>query len=181
MIGAKVSTIRPQLGLGEEYVPPGEAAAHEKIARMIEDQVKHDYPSGKRPTLRGQHAKAHGCVRAEFIVEDNVPEQFRYGLFKEPRTYPAWIRFSSSSSAERPDTRKDAHGMAIKLMGVEGEKLLPAEKDETTHDFLLVDSRVFFIRNADDYVTFVRAFTDTNTGKKIRQLLSFFFGGNPLR
>lgn len=164
----------PRLKLGEEYVPPGEEAEVAVIDRMIKHQVRHDYPPGVRPARRDQHPKAHGCVRAEFIVHDNLPDKLRHGLLREPRTYPAWIRYSSSSSQILPDSRKDAHGMAIKLMGVEGKKVLPEEEDATTQDFVLANSKVFFVRNTSDYVTFVRAFTG---GK----LLSFFFGWNPFR
>jgi hypothetical protein len=145
----------PALQLGEEWVPPNEASAIAEIERMIRAQVEHDYPPGVRPARRDQHPKAHGCVRAQFTVSPDVPEKFRYGLFKEPCTYEAWVRFSSSSSQIRSDLAKDAHGMAIKLMGVEGPKILPEEVNETTQDFVL-------------------AFTG---GK----LLSFFFGWNPRR
>lgn len=164
-----------QLALGKEFVPPGEAAAVAEIERMIRAQVEADYPPGVRPARRDQHPKAHGCVRAQFIVENDVPERFRYGLFKNPGTYTAWIRFSSSSSQIRPDLTRDAHGMAIKLVGVAGQKILPQEAEATTHDFVLANNPVFFVRNTADYVVFVRAFT---AGK----LMSFFFNSwNPLR
>ncbi|HEX8235240.1 MAG TPA: catalase family protein [Abditibacteriaceae bacterium] len=165
---------KPSLARGQEYVPPNEAAAIEEIERMIRAQIEHDYPPGVRPVRRDQHPKSHGCVRAKFMVEADVPERLRHGLFKEPHTYAAWIRFSSSSSQLRPDLMKDAHGMAIKLIGVEGRKILPQEENATTHDFVLANNPVFFVRNTADYVTFVRAFT---RGK----LMSFFLGWNPLR
>ncbi len=133
----------PNLALGEEFVPPGEAAAVAEIERMIRAQVEQDYPPGVRPARRDQHPKSHGCVRAEFIVESDVPERFRYGLFKNPGTYAAWIRFSSSSSQIRPDLIRDAHGMAIKLVGVAGRKILPQEAEATTHDFVLANNPFF--------------------------------------
>ena len=48
--------------------------------------------------------------------------------------------------------------MAIKLLGVPGEKLLEDEKDATTQDFVLIDNPVFFIRNVADYVPFMEDF-----------------------
>jgi hypothetical protein len=166
--------MRPRIGLGEEHVPPEEAAAITEIDRMVRAQVERDFPPGVRPARRDQHPKAHGCVRAEFTVDADVPDQLRHGLFATPGTYPAWIRFSSASSKIIADSNKDAHGMAVKLMGVEGEKVLPEEGHETTHDFVLANSRVFFVRSATDNVAFVKAFT---RGK----LMTFFFGWNPLR
>lgn len=164
----------PQLASGEEFVPPDEAAAVAEIERMICAQLEADYPPGVRPARRDQHPKSHGCVRAEFVIGNDVPERFRQGLFKNPGTYTAWIRFSSSASQIRPDLIRDAHGMAIKLVGVAGRKILPQEAEETTHDFVLANNPVFFVRNTADYVVFVRAFT---AGK----LLSFFFDWNPMR
>jgi hypothetical protein len=164
--------MRPRIGLGEESVSPDEAAAIAEIDRLIRGQVESDYPPGVRPARRDQHPKAHGCVRAEFIVDDSVPENLRHGLFGKPGVYPAWIRFSSSSSHIVSDAKKDAHGMAIKLLGVEGQKVLPQEQDETSHDFVMANSRVFFVRTAADNVTFVKDFTGKN-------LMAFFLGWNP--
>ena len=48
--------------------------------------------------------------------------------------------------------------MAIKLVGVPGEKLLEDEKDATTQDFVLFDNPVFFIKNVADYVPFMEDF-----------------------
>jgi hypothetical protein len=164
----------PSLGLGKENPPPSEAEAIEQIDRTIREQVERDYRLGVRPARRDQHPKAHGCVRATFQVHSDLPENLRHGLFKEPRTFNAWIRFSSSSAQMRSDTKRDAHGMAIKLMGVAGEKLLEEEKHELTHDFVLANNDVFFVRSAADYVTFVSAFT---TGR----LICFFFNWNPFK
>ena len=47
--------------------------------------------------------------------------------------------------------------MAIKLVGVAGEKLLEAEKSEQTQDFVMADHPVFFIRDLADYVPFSEA------------------------
>ncbi|MCC6574853.1 MAG: catalase family protein [Planctomycetes bacterium] len=129
--------------LGEETVPPDEAAM---IARLVEQNLAL-LNVDERPVRRGQHPKHHGCVRAEFIVEPDLPAEFRHGLFASPRRYDALIRFSNGES--RDDRRADAHGMAIKLFDVPGEKLLG---EGTTHDFILLDHPIFFIRNVEDYV-----------------------------
>ena len=150
---------RLQLGLGEERVPPGEADAIAEIDRMTRARGKQTQPA--RPVRREQHPKTHGCVRAEFVVGDDVPEALRHGLFREARTYRAWVRFSPNSPEMASDAKRDAQGMAIKVLGVPGEKVLPEERDETTHDFVLANSRTFFVRTAADYVTFVqRIMTD---------------------
>ena len=65
---------------------------------------------------RGQHPKHHGFLVARFTVADNVPAELRVGLFREPKTYTAVIRFSNTG--EHDDRVLDNHGMAIKVLGV---------------------------------------------------------------
>ncbi len=110
------------------------------------------------------------------MVGADVPADLRHGVFREPGTYPAWVRFSSSAGAPtpRPDSKRDAHGMAIKLMGVDGDKVMASERDAGTQDFILANSRVFFCRNAEDYVTLAATAAH---GK----FLSFFLGWNPAK
>jgi hypothetical protein len=108
---------------------------------------------------RGQHFKQHGCVRAQFEVLADVPDQFKIGLFAKPATYSAYIRFSNGG--ELDDTKPDIHGMAIKLTGVSGRKVLEAEATATTHDFILADNPVFIIRDTDEYVRFMENFAET--------------------
>ena len=156
-----------------ESVPAGEAEAIARVVEIARRAFERDY-AHVRPALRDQHPKSHGCVRAEFTVRADVPAELRHGLFAEPRTYPAWIRFSSSSSVPRPDSRRDANGMSIKVCGVEGVKVLPAERHETTQDFIVANNRSFFCRNASDYVELAARMTEG-------RLLRFFLGPDPRR
>src|SRR5258707_5631255 len=127
---------------GEVMPPPGEAEALEAIAAISVELLRTDV----QPVRRGQHPKMHGCVLGEFTVEPGLPDELRHGAFKVPRTFPCWIRFSNGSQDD--DARGDIHGMAVKLLGVEGEKVLPAEAREPTQDFVLMDHPVFFARDA---------------------------------
>src|SRR5262249_50680255 len=92
--------------------------------------------SDGRPVRRGQHPKHHACVRARFVVEPSLAPGYRSGLFQPGKVYDAWVRFSNGVQTD--DRKPDAHGMAVKLVGVEGPKVLEAEKDATTHDFVMV-------------------------------------------
>jgi hypothetical protein len=101
---------------------------------------------------RAAHPKAHGCVRAQFIVDPSgLPPDARVGVFKQNRTFDAWIRFSSANTTPQNDSVADVRGMAIKLVGVEGTKLLESEKEERTQDFILISHEVFFARNAQEF------------------------------
>jgi hypothetical protein len=152
----------PLAPIAGEAVPPGEADAIGAITGIIETQIRDSAKTGL--ARRDAHAKADGVVRAEFRVLDDLPPQLRVGVFAEPRTYDAWIRFSSSSGTPQPDGKLDGRGMAIKLMGV-------SASPSTTQDFIMINNPVFMVRNAIDYV-------DLQT----KGLMYFFFPGlNPLR
>lgn len=123
---------------------------------------------------RGAHAKGHSCLKCYFTVLENIDQKYRYGVFKVPgKTYKGWIRFSNANSnyAKSRDINKDAHGMAIKLLGIEGQPLARAvDPGPATQDFLMADNPSFFSANIDDYNNFLE--TDN--------YIHFFFNGlNP--
>jgi Catalase len=108
--------------------------------------------AGTLPALRGEHAKAYGCVRAVFAVAVDVPPSMRHGIFTRPGArYRAWIRFSASKPVPRPDYMPAAHGMAIKLIDVHGA----GAGGPTTQDFVLSSARVFPVGDAIDYAALV--------------------------
>ena len=104
------------------------------------------------PNRRGQHAKSNGCLRAEFRIRDDVPEDLKVGVFSRERPFHAWVRFSNGFNSD--DRDQDVHGIGIKLMNVEGAKILAGKESADTQDFLLADHPVFFapdVRSATDF------------------------------
>ncbi|WP_020175147.1 catalase family protein [Methyloferula stellata] len=128
-----------------EVVPPGEAQATQTIEAALAALVRAGAANG--PARRDAHPKAHGCVRAEFRVLDDLPSSLQVGVFAGSRTYQAWIRFSNGFETPQDDKIGDARGMAIKLMGVEGSS-------SGTQDFLMINNPTLFVRDAIDYVAF---------------------------
>jgi hypothetical protein len=135
-----------------------------KLARLAVTAVIENYRNGKvsglgAKALRDQHAKQHGCVRATFVVRHDLPPELRVGVFQPGAKYDATIRFSNAAGAVHADRRPDGRGMAIKLHGVEGDKLLdealePLDRLKpmaSTQDFLFSDYPVFFGKNVRDY------------------------------
>jgi Catalase len=166
------------LVIGQEYPLPGEAAAIQEIEQITSHQVQQEYQAGDRPARRDAHAKHHGCVKAEFTVEANLPAEYKVGVFQPGKTFTACIRFSNGSGKPQPDAKGDGRGMAIKLFGVEGEKILADEKHALTQDFVMINHPVFFIRNLPDYIDFFHA----TTAAKGKQPFQFFFPGlNPFK
>lgn len=160
------------MNLGEEEVGPDEQRYFERIATIIADEQKRRYAKDVKPMHRDAHAKHHGVVRAEFIVDADLPPELRVGIFAEPRTFDAYIRFSNGEGRLKSDKKADARGMAIKLLGVLGEKLLDEERDATTQDFLMITHHTFFVRTLPDYISLVE---NATRGTPLRH----FFGWNP--
>lgn len=155
--------IDPFLG---EKLQPNEEVLAQNIARVIEKSIREQYTAGN--ALRDAHPKAHGCVRAEFHVSKNIPAQFAKGVFIPDQSYQAWIRFSNASNdATSADIDKDARGIAIKLLGVPGQKILESEKQATTQDFIMINHPVFFANDAKRYLSFMN---DVNSHNMIRKL-----------
>jgi Catalase len=141
----------------QEGIPPDEADAIKSIFDTIERAVKEEDAAGIRPVRRDAHAKAHGCLKADFSVKASIPVELRRGVFAATRSFSAWIRFSNGDGKLQDDHTRDGRGMAIKLTGVEGPKLLVNEAEAKTQDFVMINSPAFFIRNARDYVSFMDA------------------------
>src|SRR5262249_16322453 len=68
------------------------------------------------------------------------------------RTFDALIRFSAGGIEVQSDTVPQANGMAIKLLGVPGAKILEGERDANTQDFVMINNfPSFFVKNLADY------------------------------
>ncbi len=133
--------------------PPGEAAAVRAVVDALHQQMVHDYPPGRM--RRDAHPKSHGTVQAEFTVDPSLPTDLRHGVFAHPgRTYRAWVRFSNCFQI-KPDLKADTRGMAVKLVGVDGQTFMDSEKE--TQDFLAATGDAFFIPDALQYVGFPEA------------------------
>ena len=137
--------------LGQETLEPHEKELTDEIVRSTLERLKSQFPPGRRPVQRDAHPKTHGLVSAEFIVLDGLPQQLRYGVFKEPHKFDALIRFSAGGVETQPDNDRGGGGMAIKLLGVPGEKILEAERDADTQDFIMINAPTFMVRNLADY------------------------------
>ncbi len=136
-------------------VPPGEELDTARIVADTIALIDRGHVEG-RAFARSSFAKAHACLRATVEVPSLEP-RLRHGLFARPGRYQAWIRFSNGSARPSSDQRRDAHGLALKVMGVPGAKLLGSERDADTQDFLLSDSPRFPVASVREYARLVEA------------------------
>jgi hypothetical protein len=93
--------------------------------------------------LRGAHAKSHGILQGELVVDRDLDPALAQGMFRVPARYPVIVRLSTTPGDLLPDGVASFRGMAIKVIGVEGQKLLPDGRDAVTQDFLFINHPTF--------------------------------------
>lgn len=125
-----------------------------QLREMFVDIVQEDrIKLGQCPARRPVFLKPHGIAHGTFEVLDNISNKFKVGIFGQNKSYKSWIRFSSDTLPTSPDL-KTTCGVAIKLFGVKGKKLLG---DGETQDFILQNHDVFFVDTAQDMAEFTTA------------------------
>jgi Dyp-type peroxidase family len=157
------------LDRGEEYPPDSEKDSIERIVteissigqasdgliqslkkEAIKEHEQFERLSPREPNMRLVHAKSHGSVLASFKVNSDLQEDCRVGIFQPEKSYDAVIRFSNASMVDFDDSARDLRGMAIKLFLDDGGPV----KEQ---DFNLVSHKVFFSRDAKDFLEFAKA------------------------
>ena len=109
---------------------------------------------------RDAHPKAHGCVEARFQVLDGIDPVLAKGIFAAPREFDATIRFSNGSGdPTHHDIKGDGRGMAIKVHGVEGNRLV-AGGDQDSQDFIMINYPLFFVAKPQTYLPIIKAVSD---------------------
>ncbi|MEU5843028.1 catalase family protein [Rhodococcus sp. NPDC047139] len=124
-----------------EQREPDEDVLIEQIVRSL--RRNNEWAAKKyKHAIRDAHAKGLGVMRGELAVYPNLPRPFRQGLFANPNTYPVIIRLSSTAGAIRSDQIRGVRGMALKVLDVSGQRIIP-DDGHTTQDFVLVNSDTF--------------------------------------
>jgi hypothetical protein len=164
----------PDSFLGERLNPNEEKLA-QRLSLVIDETLRRQYLPGT--ARRDAHPKGHGCVRAEFHVEENLDPRFAKGVFVPGKSYQAWVRFSNGNpDPNKPDSDGMERGMSIKLLGVPGPKILESEREDTTQDFLMMSHPVFFLKDASDAVPFFEELGSESTLDKLKIPFTLGFG-----
>lgn len=156
--------------LGEHYYRNDEVLEQQltnEIIAVIAQFIDRRFNEGRRPALRDAHAKDTGCVKAVFRINKSLPRELRHGVFSRNCDYDAWIRFSDANSEVRNSRWPDARGMAIKLVGVDGPKLLV---DSDNQDFIMVNHPTFFIDDLQRYLDTLKIFHSGGASEQLWSL-----------
>lgn len=132
-----------------ETIPAGEARTIDAIlASMHRLHGRNRAKSGR--AVRVSHGKAHGLAVGEMTVPDDLPAPLAQGLFKPGARYPVIARLANVPGEIDLDAVATQRGLALKLLGVEGEKL-PGHADET-QDFVLDSGNRFAAATAAQFL-----------------------------
>ena len=117
----------------------------DRVNRKIFDKHRH--------ALRDAHAKSHGIFKGELEVYPDMPQHLRQGIFAMPNRYPVIVRLSTAPGDLQSDRIPALYGMAIKVLGVTGNKALSDDKGHN-QDILLVSYPVMPFGNVASYWAF---------------------------
>lgn len=127
--------------------------------------------------MRSVHAKSFGLLRGTVQVLPDLPPALAQGLFASPETYDLVARFSTPPSEQLDDRVSLPRAVALKVLGVQGERLEGSEAD-ATQDFLMVDGPVFAAKNAKDFLRQVKLLaTTTDKAEGGKRMLSVLLRG----
>jgi hypothetical protein len=101
--------------------------------------------------LRSVHAKSHGILEGVLEVADDLHPVLAQGLFAQPGRYPVVMRLSTIPGDLLDDSVSTPRGLAIKVIGVDGERL-PESEGEVTQNFVLVNGPAFAVPNAKAFL-----------------------------
>ena len=135
-----------------EQTQPDEAEITELIVASM-GRVNLKIFDKHRHFLRDAHAKSHGILKGELEVYPDLPQHLRQGISAMPNRYPVIVRLSTAPGDLQSDRIPALYGMAIKVLGVTGNKVLSDDKGHN-QDILLVSYPVMPFGNVASYWAF---------------------------
>lgn len=133
-----------------EDVAPDEADTIEGLNKAF-DEILKTTAEEYGHAVRAVHAKPHGVLKATMTVADNLPTELAQGLFAAPGRYDALMRLSTNPGDILDDAIGLPRGLALKVIGVEGERL-PDAGEARTQDFIMVNAPAFLAKTPKQFL-----------------------------
>ncbi|MGI4955332.1 MAG: catalase family protein [Janthinobacterium lividum] len=153
-----------------ERVAPGEAETRRDLVhtlRAIAEKTHADYGHA----VRSVHAKSYAILEGELDIPA-LPPELAQGAFATPGTYSVVMRFSTNPGDVLNDAVSAPRGLAVKIIGLEGERL-PGSEGAVTQDLVMANGPVF---SAPDAAAFLKSLkllaATTDRGEGSKMLLS---------
>ena len=159
-----------------EIPEEGEAETRTQLTKTLESISETTFKDSGHAT-RSVHAKSHGLLRADLRVLDDLPPVLAQGIFAKPGSWPVVMRFSTVPGDMLDDSVSTPRGLAVKVVGVQGERLGNSE-GAVTQDFLLVNGPAFPTPGAKKFLSRLKLLAST-TDKvpALKKALSAVFRG----
>lgn len=135
-----------------------------EMSQRIEAVTLSEAENGVIP--RFNQPKTVACLNSEFRVHEDIPAEFKQGIFATANTYPALLRFANAT--QRDDSKKDIRGLSIRLADVDAPVIWG---NPGFQDFILNSYPALFVATPEDFLSFIRARQDD---KKIKFFLNPF-------
>jgi hypothetical protein len=113
------------------------------------NQILHTTHTDYGHAVRAVHAKAHAVLKGEFTVLPHLPLELAQGLFAQPSTYTAYLRISTNPGDILDDAIALPRGLALKIVGVTGDRLPGAEG--SSQDFVMINAPAFVTPDAEHF------------------------------
>ena len=172
----------PSLGQPLPYHPdverrePAEAASVASLQRSVRSILGKTWRNYGH-AVRGVHAKSHGLLEGELHVRGGLPPALAQGLFARPGAYPAVVRVSINPSDVMDDSISAPRGIAVKVIGVTGERL-PGSEGDVTQDFTFVNGPYFVVPSVRIFTrTFKMLAISAETGQAWKKVVSAVLRG----
>ena len=148
-----------------EVLEPDEAqtfADMRAAMRHIVEVTSQDYGHA----VRAVHAKSHRLLTGEVEVLGDLPPALAQGIFATPGTHPAVLRFSTNPGDILDDSVSTPRGLAVKIIGVEGDRL-PGSEGQATQDFVMQNAPAFSAPTPKKFVGNLKLLAKTTDSPQI--------------
>ena len=133
-----------------EKPEPNEAETDAKLDEAMKTIRETTFKDSGEAT-RSVHAKSHGILKATLTIPDNLPPVLAQGVFAKPGRYDVIMRFSTLPGDLLSDDVSTPRGMALKIIGVDGERL-PGSEGDVTQDIIMVNGPAFAAPTAKKFL-----------------------------
>ncbi|WP_268800455.1 catalase family protein [Pseudomonas huanghezhanensis] len=124
-----------------EQIPEDEAQTSQELVDAMHTILETTYQDSGH-AIRSVHAKAHGLLRGTIHVLEGLAPTLAQGAFAKPGSLPVAMRFSTNPGDILDDEVSTPRGLAIKIVGVEGDRL-PGMEGLVTQDFVMQNANAF--------------------------------------
>ena len=136
--------------------------------QQITATTTRDYGRG----VRSVHAKCHGLLIGKLHIIEGLPPALAQGLFARAGSYDIVMRMSTIPGDILDDNVSTPRGLALKILGVNGERLSGSENDHT-QDFVLVNGPAFLKSDAKSFLKSLKLLASTtDKGEGLKKAFS---------